>query len=337
MSKKISLYTRDGLLTFDQATLDAAGAFLVGELERLDPTLHEPLADVTYFRDIDIRTDVTIGDELSSFTNTSFASTGGNSPTGKSWISKNATAVPQTQLDIGKTANPLSLWGEELSYSIPELVSAMQLGRPIDTQKLEAIRLKWNMDTDNQVYTGDTDLGVYGLCNSAAVTNTSNVANGTSGQAAWSSKTPQEILTDIRSLETSVWTAAGFAVAPSQLLLPPVQWTALLQPMTITQGSTVVSPGGSILEYIARNSVCMQKNGKPLEINPVKWLAGAGAGGTNRMVAYTRDYKRVRFPMTTLMQTPLENAGLFKKTTLYGRLGVVEFVYPETVGYRDGI
>ena len=134
MSKKI--YTRDGLMTFDQATLDSAGAFLIGELERLDQTLHQPLVTVTWHRDIDIRTDVTIGDELSSFTNSNFAATGGNSPTGKSWISKNATSVPGMQLDIGKTANPLNLWGQELAYSIPELVSAMQLGRPIDSQKL---------------------------------------------------------------------------------------------------------------------------------------------------------------------------------------------------------
>ena len=336
MTKKPMIYTRDGLMTFDQATMDAAGAFLVGELERLDPTLHEPLVDVTWHRDIDIRTDVTIGDELSSFTNTSFASTGGMSPTGKSWISKNATTVPAMQLDIGKTANPLMLWGQELSYSIPELVSAMQLGRPIDSQKLEAIRLKWNMDVDNQVYTGDTDLGVYGLCNNPNVT-ASNVVNGAASSPLWSNKTPQEILADIRTLEVNAWTAAGYAVAPRQLLVPPASYVQLLQPMTILQGSAPVAPGGSIKEYLERNSLCMEKNGVPLEIHPVKWLTGAGSGGTNRMVAYTRDYKRVRFPMTTLLQTPLETAGLFKRTTLYSRVGVTEVVYSETIRYADGI
>jgi hypothetical protein len=37
------------------------------------------------------------------------------------------------------------------------------------------------------------------------------------------------------------------------------------------------------------------------------------------------------------MQTPLETMGLFKRTTLYSRLGVTEVVYPETVRYADGI
>ena len=69
--------------TFDQAyrthdgrTVDSTGAFLVGELERLDPTLNLPLASVTWSRDIQLREDVSLGDELSSFTLSSIASAG---------------------------------------------------------------------------------------------------------------------------------------------------------------------------------------------------------------------------------------------------------------------
>ncbi len=32
------------MITFDQATVDSSGAFLIGELERLDQTLNLPLA-----------------------------------------------------------------------------------------------------------------------------------------------------------------------------------------------------------------------------------------------------------------------------------------------------
>jgi len=46
---------KDGLMTFDSRTIDSAGAFLVGELERLDPRLHEPLVSVSWSRDIDLR------------------------------------------------------------------------------------------------------------------------------------------------------------------------------------------------------------------------------------------------------------------------------------------
>jgi hypothetical protein len=45
--------------------VDSTGAFLIGELERLDQTLHMPLAAVTWSRDIDLREDVTLADEFS--------------------------------------------------------------------------------------------------------------------------------------------------------------------------------------------------------------------------------------------------------------------------------
>ena len=41
--------------THDGRTVDSTGAFLVGELERLDLTMHEPLANVTWSLDIDNR------------------------------------------------------------------------------------------------------------------------------------------------------------------------------------------------------------------------------------------------------------------------------------------
>jgi hypothetical protein len=45
-------------------TIDSAGSFLIGELERLDQTLHDPLVAATWGRDVDLREDVTIADEV---------------------------------------------------------------------------------------------------------------------------------------------------------------------------------------------------------------------------------------------------------------------------------
>lgn len=325
-------YTKDGLMTFDAATMDSTGSFLIGELERLDQTLHMPLASVTWSRDIDLREDVSIADEVSSFTNSTFAAVGGTSPTGKAWIGKNSNAIAGMSLDIGKTANPLNLWGMEIAYTIPELQSAIQLGRPIDSQKLAGMQLKYQMDVDQQVYVGDAQLSLTGLFNSAAVTAT-NVPNGAAASPLWANKTAQEILKDVRALEVATWTASGYAVAPRQLRLPPSQMVALLQPLAI--GSTVVSE--SILQYVARNSLCMQQNGVPLDIQSVKWLVGAGSGGTNRMVAYTKEYDKVRFPLVPLQRTPLEYRGIYQLTNYFGRIGVVEIPYPEVIQYADGI
>jgi hypothetical protein len=326
------------MMTYDRATVDAAGAFLVGELERLDLTLHEPLVSVTWNRDIDLREDVTIADEVSSFTNSSFAAAGGTAPTGKAWIGKDSNSISAMQLDIGKTPQPLTLWGMEISWTLPELESAQKLGRPIDVQKYQGLQLKWNMDVDEMVYVGDTQLGYYGLTN-LTTADRADVAAGAAGASAfaWSQKTPAEILADVNTLLNRVWANSGWAVIPTELRLPPAQYGYLVSQTVSTAGNI------SILRFLMENNLAAQ-NGQKLNIQPLKWLIGRGQGGTpgtlgtvDRMVAYTKDPSRVRYPLTTLMRTPVEYRSLYQITTYYGRLGVIEAVYPETIGYADKI
>lgn len=323
-------FTKDAFATFDSYTIDSTGAFLIGELERLDQNLHDPLVAVTWGRDIDLREDVTIADEQSSFTNSTFASPGGINPAGKAWISKDTNLITGVSLDIGKTVNPLYLWGVEIKYTVPELESATKIGRPIDVQKYDAMKLRYQMDLDEMVYIGDTTFNKPGLFNNTAVTAT-NVLSGGAGSPLWANKSPDEILADVNTLLTNVWTASGFALMPRELRLPPVMFSYLVSQKVSSAGNI------SILEFLKNNSMSNAANGVPLNIQPVKWLTGLGAGGTNRMVAYTKDRDRVRFPLVPLQRTPLEYRSLYQITTYFGRIGVVEFVYSETVGYSDGI
>ncbi len=323
-------YTRDAFATYDRDTIDSTGSFLIGELERLDQTIHEPLIAYTWSRDIDLREDVTIADEVSSFTNLAYAASG-LSPNGKNWIGKDVNAIAGMSIDIGKTSNPLTLWGMQLGWTIPELLSAQRLGRPVDAAKLLAMREKHQMDIDEQVYIGDTTLSHYGLLNSPKVT-ASNVANGAAGVGLWSQKTPDDILADFNDIMQSAWIATGYKFPPSHVLLPPAQFGFIV--------NQKVSSAGNIptIEYIRKfNIYTQQSGGGELTINPVKWLTGRGAGGTDRMVAYTRNQQVVRFPMTAMQNTPIEYRGIYQLTTYFCRLGVVEFVYPEAMAYLDGI
>lgn len=325
--RRVRQSVNDGMMTFDSRTIDSAGAFLVGELEKLDPTLNMPLVDVTWSRDIQLREDVTIGDERASFTNSFFAAAGGPSPGGKNWVGKDSNAIRGIALDIGKTDQPLNLWAMELGWSVPELESAARLGRPVDTQKVEGMELKRQMDIDEQVYVGDTVIGVTGLINNPGV----DLANVTGGDWANPATTPDDILADINAILSRAWKNSGYALAPTELLLPPLKFGTLV--------SRKVSDAGniSVLEYVRMNCVSMAKNGRPLDIKPVKWLEGAGAGSTDRMVAYTNDRKRVRFPLVPVQRTPLEYRSLNQLVTYFCRLGVVEWVYPESGAYADGI
>lgn len=309
--------------TYDSNTIDSAGAFLVGELERMDQTLHAPLVSVTWNRDVDLREDVTIADEASAFTNTDFGAVGGANASGKNWVSGKSTAVAGINLNTTKTSNPMNLWAMEAAWSIPELVRSQQLGRPVDSQKHDGLALKHNMDVDEQVYIGDEVVGCTGLVNNSEITPLGLAAT-------WDGLTPKQILDDINALLNATWAASGYAVCPDQLRLPPAQFGLLTQPVT-DAGSE------SILGYIARSCLSAINNGRPLDIKPLKWLVGRGTASADRAMAYTRNKQFVRFPMVPLQRTPLEARGLHQVSTYFGTIGQIEFVYGETVGYADGL
>jgi hypothetical protein len=154
-------------------------------------------------------------------------------------------------VDIGKLAFPLTPVGLELKYTVLELESAAKLGRPVDQQKYEALKLKHQMDTDEMVYVGDArcsqGVAATGLVNNALVTNVANVVNP-GGGTAWATKTPAQILADVNEMLQSAWAAAGYAVMPSKILLPPTQYGYISTQLVGSAGSV------SILKYMRRTT-----------------------------------------------------------------------------------
>ncbi len=329
--------------------VDSTGAFLVGELERLDMTMHEPLAAVSWSRDIDLREDVTLADETSSFTLSTYGSAGGLGTgngilNGKAWIGKDTDQITGLSLDIAKIPHPLLLWGMELKYTIPELASAAKLGRPVDAQKYEGLQLKHQMDIDEQVYVGDTTTGAAGLLTqttglpSAGYVPQALLPVGAAGFTTWATKSPDEILADVNLALVTTWTNSAFAVIPSRILIPPAQFGQIATQKVSLAGNV------SVLKYLQDNNLLTTTGKVKLDILPSKWNIGAGSGGTigtagtvDRMLVYTKDKKRVRYPMTLLQRTPVQYDSIYHKTTYFCRLGQVEVVYPETLSYWDGL
>lgn len=318
-------------------TRDSALAYYVNQLDNLDKRLYEPLVSVTWGRDIKLRAGITMSNESTSFIRSAFAaagslanpataSNGGNMP----WISAESTAIPGVSVNGERIVQPLRLLAREISYTSPELERSNLLGQPIDAQKIDALNMLYQMNTDQMVYIGSADVSATGLVNSALVT-AGNVANGVAGTPQWPTKTPTEILADVNTLLEQTWSASALAVCPDKLLLPPAQFSYIASQLISSAGNM------SILEFIKKNSIALQINGKELDIQPVKWLTGRGDGGTNRMVAYTNDESRVRFPMVPIRrETPYYQGIRFTAPYIWA-FGEVEFPYPETLRYADGL
>jgi len=265
----------------------------------------------------------------------SFSAPGGVKPTGKNWIGSNTNAITGPNVDVGRIVQPLHPWGMELGWTIKELERSQKLNQPIDQAKLFAMNTKHQMDCDEQVYIGDSDLSnCFGLLNSPIVPTVLAAPNGANASPLWTSKTPTEVLADINALVNAVYVASGYTSAPTHIRLPPLQFARLAATVLSVTGTTGSS---SVIRYLRENSLATEINGRPLDIQPLKWGVGAGAAGTDRMLAYTKSEDRVRFPLVPLQRTPLEYRSLWQMVTYYGALGQLEILYPETIGYLDGI
>lgn len=311
-------------------TFDSTLAYFVNQLDNLDRKLYEPLYNVTWDRDIYLRTGITMANESTSFIRSNIGGIGTQNAQGKPWISPNTTTLPGVSVNGERVVLPLRLLGQEISYTSVELERSQLVGQPIDTQKFDAMNIMYQMNTDEMVYIGDNDVGAKGLLNSSLVTSGA-VANGAAGTPAWATKTPDEILKDVNDMVTAAWQASGFAVCPDKVLLPPAQF-AYISSQKVSNAGNV-----SILQFLEDNSIALRVNGRKLEIKPVKWLTGRGASGADRMVAYTNQEDKVRFPMVPVRRETPYYLGIKFNAPYIWAFGEVEFLYPETVIYRDGI
>ncbi len=315
---------------------DSQLAFFINQLDNMDPTLHQPLMNVSWGRDIKLRGNVTLANESTSFLRNKFGAAGtlsskiaGKGPA-KPWISANSTAIPGVSVDSERIVTPLRPLARQIDFTSIELKRSMLTGQSIDTSKTEALQQQYQLETDAMVYIGDTDVGALGLLNSTQVTSYT-VAAGASGSTLWLNKTADEILADFNKLLVDTWNSGALAICPKKVGLPPAQFGYI---------STIkVSSAGnmSLLNYIAENCIAKQINGVPLEIVPMKYLVGIGSGNSDRMIAYTNEKNLLRFPMVPIQrETPYYQGITFLAPYVYG-FGEVEFVYPETVRYADGI
>lgn len=278
------------LLTFDAAQLSSTGAFLMGELERLDQTLYTPLVDYKWARDITLRTDVTLADDISSFVLTDFSAIGGAKAGGKNFIGAKTTEIATVQVGSQKITQPITVWALGTNYSIIELQRSQQTGRPVDAQQHAGLNVKWQMDIDEQVYMGDEGLGVKGILNQDYIPPEN--ATGT-----WDTLTTDQILEEVNGILGSSWKASGFAMVPSDLLLPPLVFGNLATRMVSSAGSQ------SILNYLQKNSLTNAEAGRELKIRPSKWCTSAGAAGKGRATAKHLVIKPAFSTMAELLNT----------------------------------
>ena len=167
----------------------------------------------------------------------------------------------------------------------------------------ETMRTACDNLIEQTVFFGDASVGFRGFLNYTGITVT-NAVNGAAGTATWATKTAQEMIDDVNSAINKVWEDSKGVFLPNVIFLPMAQY-ALLANMPFNLNSSVAF--SSALTYLKTNNMYTNLRGKELEIIPIRYLKGAGAGSADRMVVQDRSKKNqgMPFPMPYTVQAPV--------------------------------
>lgn len=319
-------------LTLDASAVSSGLAFLESELEKIDPSLREPLTSTTYPRDIPIESGGGMVEATSAF-NVEYAVTGGEAD-GVGGVQNN---IRRIQADLSKDLYRVLPYEVSMSIKIQDQLRGAITGRSIEQIYDDGIRLDYDKYMDINTYLGQKAYGTTGLMNDPNITAVA-VETGASGKTTWKDKTPQEILNDIDDAIVAGWAAAQYdnAAIPNHILIDPENFAYLNRTPFTANGATAPV---SLLKYLMDNNLATAK-GIDLVIAECRFCYKQGTGGTNRMIAYVNETRfvgmDVPYPLSRVMTQP--NIQTASYDSLYmANIGQVKIHYYEPFIYRDGI
>ena len=323
-----------GLKAFRGNAWDAATssgmAYLVGELEKIDPKIREPLTSLTWQRDIVAKTGGGWVEHTSTF-DVEYATSGAN---GNSIVAPGATAIPIMQVNTNKNLFKVSTFMHAMHIPFIDQAKLKQIGRNLEDLLDKGIKLNYNKALDLNAYMGFAEVGTTGLLNDPLVA-THSAGTGAGGSTEWAKKTPDEILHDINNALNDAWAASEYDMSgmPNHVLIPPKQYAYIVAQKVSEAGNV------SILKYLLENNIAVEQGGDVV-IAPCRWCIGAGSGKKDRMMVYVNDEDKVNFDLTVPLtraftQPSAERAAYI--TLFAAQIGQVKFNYYQPVGYYDGI
>jgi hypothetical protein len=318
-----------GKMTLDANAISGGMAFLTSELEKIDPSLREPLTSTTYPRDIEIESG---GGwiESTSVMNVDYAVSGGQAD----GVGGVQNAVRTIQANLGKDIYKVFPYEIAMKVKFMDVQRGNVTGRSLESIYDTGVRLDFDKYMDLNVYQGQALYGTVGLLNDSRIP-AGAVAAGVSTSTLWKNKTPDEILYDVNKILGDAWAASQYdrSAMPNHVLIDPANYIYIKSSKVSGQADK------TILKFLLENNAMIEE-GVNLFIGESRFCIGAGAGGTNRMCAYVNAKRFVSVdvpqPLSRVMTAP--NVGDASYDSLFAaNVGQVKKHYFEPFRYADGI
>ena len=211
-------------------------------------------------------------------------------------------------------------------YNYDEIQAAQMAGKPLSQKKANAARRANAVLEDKIAWFGDTEHDLQGFLTNANVNVVVLAADGTGASKTFASKTPVQIVRDMAALPTAVHTNTKGVETADTLMLPLAQYNHIFATHFSDASDKTIGEW-----FLGSNP----------HIKEIVWaeeLNGAGAGGTDLMVAYKRDSEKLSMEIPSdFKQLPVQMVGLEFKVPTHQRFGGVLIYYPLSVAKAEGI
>jgi hypothetical protein len=250
------------------------------------------------------------------------------------WFHHLGSDMPLADIERTKYEVGIEMAGIGYRYSLEEVGQAMMIPNfALTTERADAARRAAEEFLDNLALRGDTVKAMYGLINNPLVTSVTAIADGTGSSSLWSTKTDDQIIRDINVTALTPIFANSLQVENANTILVSPDRYAMLATKKVQYNVM------SVLEWINRYNSYTALTGAPLTIRAVRGLETAGAGGTQRMIAYTNDPGVLKFhlPMPHRFLPVWQTGPLVFDIPGIMRSGGLEIRRPNAMRYVDGI
>jgi len=249
------------------------------------------------------------------------------------WFDGNATDMRLANINRNKFEQGVEMAGIGYRYTLEELGQAMLVsGLNLSAERAEAASYAYESFMDKLAYLGDSNKGFTGLINNASVTIIQAAATGTGSSKLWSTKTADQMITDVQAALSGVYEGSNTVEMADTILLP----VDAIQQLSIAR---IPNTTATALEYLSKNNLYTHVTGQTLTIRGVLGLGTAGGGGVGRMVAYRKDPRvlKLHVPMPHRFLPVWQTGPMTFDIPGIFRTGSVEIRRTAAVRYVDGI
>jgi len=241
-------------------------------------------------------------------------------------INSYADDLPEAGILGQQLVNPVVSIGVSYRYSHQEIREAQYANLSLPTMLGFAAKKANDQKVNNLAISGDVISGMYGWINNPNIPTQNVPADGIGASTLWTNKTPEQILRDMNLIVNAVVVNSNGVEMPDTLVLPLDQYTYIAStPRSVNSDVT-------ILNYFLMNNPYIQN------IFSLPELAGAGVGGVNIMIAYSRDANKfaMQIAMPFTQYAPQER-NLEFVIPCESRFGGVQVYYPLSMNIGEGI